>query len=581
MKRSPLPRAMMLVALPLARALAQDPAASRRATMAPSERPIVPCAGQRIDEITVYSEAPTVANLRRVPLVAQLARALHTTTRPQVIRHFLLLEEGNRCSELRRAESERILRAQPYIADADVFVVENDHGGVDLEVRTSDEASIVLGGAPRFTSPFLGFLLLGSANVAGQGVYVAGDWREGRGFRDGFSGRLIDYQFQGKPLIVAIEGDRASLGGSWRAEARRPYFTDLQRLAWRGQVGGSEGYTELRLPNGDRPAVQVRRQFFDLGVLGRLGPPGHLSLFGVSVTHTGLESGDRLIMGDQGIITDVGPLDRTYASHRVTRLNGLFGYRRLSFERRDGLDALTATQDVPVGLQIGALVGRSAPFLSSRDIDTFVSGDLYLGGTSQYGVSRLQLRGEARHPLGLPWDGILTSGRYTHSMQPSRWRLEQFELEWANVFRQRTPFQLLLGVPEGGIRGYEQSTLAGGQRVVARFEERYLLGTALKQGDVGMALFADVGKQWAGSVPFGVRTPVLGSLGISLIAAVPPRSARQYRVDLAFPLSQRLAGRGWTVTFTNADRAKFAFRESRDVADAREPTVPSSIFAFP
>ena len=136
-------------------------------------------------------------------------------------------------------------------------------------------------------------------------------------------------------------------------------------------------------------------------------------------------------------------------------------------------------------------------------------------------------------------------------------------------------------MPEGGIRGYERSTLAGGQRVVARFEERWLLGTALKQGDVGMALFADVGKQWAGGVPFGVQTPVLGSFGISLIAAVPPRSARQWRADLAFPLSQRLARRGWTVSFTNADRAKFAFRESRDVADAREPTVPSSIFAFP
>jgi hypothetical protein len=135
-------------------------------------------------------------------------------------------------------------------------------------------------------------------------------------------------------------------------------------------------------------------------------------------------------------------------------------------------------------------------------------------------------------------------------------------------------------VPEGGVRGYEQSNYAGGQRIVARAEERYVLGSIFGAGDAGFAMFSDVGRQWAGDVPFGVTTSVKASVGVSLLAAVPPRSARVWRADLAFPLSGGANAR-WTLSFTNADRTAFVFRNARDVAQGREITVPSSIFAWP
>jgi hypothetical protein len=97
---------------------------------------------------------------------------------------------------------------------------------------------------------------------------------------------------------------------------------------------------------------------------------------------------------------------------------------------------------------------------------------------------------------------------------------------------------------------------------------------------MGVATFADVGRQWAGDVPFGTTTGVKASVGVSLLAAIPPRSARVWRADLAFPLSTGANAR-WTVTFTNADRTAFVFRNARDVAEGREITVPSSIFAWP
>jgi len=132
---------MALVLTPFAASVAQQGTAR-----APSGRPVVVCAGQRVDDVVIYADAPAVRSLNRVPALARAARAIHRTTRPDVIRRFLLLDRGDGCSEIRRAESERILRAQPFIAEARVFVVANGEGGVDVEVQTSDETALVLGG---------------------------------------------------------------------------------------------------------------------------------------------------------------------------------------------------------------------------------------------------------------------------------------------------------------------------------------------------------------------------------------------------------------------------------------------------
>jgi hypothetical protein len=64
------------------------------------------------------------------------------------------------------------------------------------------------------------------------------------------------------------------------------------------------------------------------------------------------------------------------------------------------------------------------------------------------------------------------------------------------------------------------------------------------------------------------------------MAAVPQHSARLWRMDFAVPVT-RGAGARWTVRFSNGDRTAFVFRTPRDVEQARETTVPSSIFAWP
>jgi len=114
----------------------------------------------------------------------------------------MLLHEGDRCDELRRFESERILRNQPFIADAIVRVVADSSGEILLDVRTTDELALVVGMAGGKGHPLVRFVRLGDGNIGGEGIYLAGDWRDGGAFRDGFGGRLIDNQLLGRPYTL-------------------------------------------------------------------------------------------------------------------------------------------------------------------------------------------------------------------------------------------------------------------------------------------------------------------------------------------------------------------------------------------
>jgi len=67
-------------------------------------------------------------------------------------------------------------------------------------------------------------------------------------------------------------------------------------------------------------------------------------------------------------------------------------------------------------------------------------------------------------------------------------------------------------------------------------------------------------------------------VGFSILASVPPRSARLWRLDVALPVNgpHRLELR-----IVSNDQTSFFWREPDDVLLAREKTVPSSIFNWP
>jgi hypothetical protein len=555
------------------RLLAQDPPPRR-----------IACDGRVVSDVVIRTQGPSFGGVfERSGLLSALVSGMHVTTSPDVVRRFLLLDRGDRCTSTLRADSERILRGQPFLAGASVATYDDGRGGVRVEVVTIDEISLVASGGLSQESPYVKALRLGSSNVEGMGIYAAGEWRDGGFYRDGWRAVATHYQLLGRPLQLAVLGERKRLGSGWSTELRHPFFTDVQRIAWRAAAGSSRDYFPFSKPDVDNPSVPFRRSFADVGLVLRIGEPGRLSLFGASVSREeSTPSSQSVIVTDTGLVPEPSTLlDRRYPQRRAARVNTLWGVRNVQFRRVEGFDALTGEQDVRTGFQLGALLGRSLSVLGTTDDDIIVSTDIYAGVGTARSFAAIQLLGEGRQSYDENrWDDILTSGRAAWYFKPRARHTSILSGEWSAGWRLRAPFQLTLGEPRGGMRGYSASELPGGQRAILRLEERWTLGNVRGNADAGVALLAEAGRMWAGDVPFGASTPIKYAVGTSLLAAVPPGSQRLWRLDLMMPFD-RGGGAKLELRLRTEDRTRIFWREPRDIERSRERSLPQRIFQWP
>ena len=512
-----------------------------------------------------------------------MAASQHVTTKAAVIRRFLALQVGDRCTELRRTESERILRAQPFLADATVLAFPDGGGGVILGITTVDEVSLIVGVGVTSKSPFLHRLKLGEANLFGDALYAAGEWKKGAQFRDIWSGRFADYQFLGRPYQMNVQGGRRELGSDWDAELSHPFLTDLQRLSWRTTAGNSSGYYYFRRPDAQSVGLLVDRSYSDIGGIIRVGPPlGRLALIGGSLSFEDEVPGTQpILVTEAGLVNDTSTaLIGRYRTHKIARVNGLWGLRNVRFLRVSGFDALEGAQDVRTGAQIATLVGKGVTFLRGEENDWFASTAMFVGAGTGRSYAALDISGEGRRGEDGVWDGILAHGRGALYMKPADRHTIVTDLTWSGGWRQRIPFQLTFADREGGLRGFRKSDVGGARRLVARAEDRILVRRYKDAVSFGMAGFVEAGKLWAGDSPFGVDTPLSATLGFSVLGAAPPQSRRMWRLDFAFPVKGESRGR-LEVRVTSLDLTRTFRVEPRDIYNSRERSVPSNVFNWP
>ena len=569
--------------IPVAGLIAASAAASLHAQDTLGEP--VPCSGQTVSDIVIRTEPPALGEMgRRSRFAARIVRSVHATTKPAVVRRLVIQGIGAQCSELARAESERILRAQPFIAEATITPHATADGSVVLEVVTVDELEWLVDVGVRGQSPFVNRVRLGNANIAGEAIALQGVWSAAGGpYRDTFGARFMDYQLLGRPYQLMLAGTRRPLGGDWTAVAGHAFLTDLQRVAWRTATGERSEYVALLRETADAPSVRIKRSFTDVGGIVRVGAPGRLSLFGASYTRE-YDSGDNefIQITRTGLLKDSTVVTDSIRPYRSGRINGLWGVRNIHFLRVTGFDALSATQDVREGFQLGLLGGRSLAVLGSENDDIFLSADTYFGIGSPKTFAALQVQGEGRQDYNTNrWDGILGSGRGAAYHRFTARQTLLLDGEWSGGWRQRLPFQLTLGDERGGVRGYRDSQSAGGQRAVGRIEDRWYLGRIRALADFGIAPFFDAGRLWAGDAVFGVNTPVRMGAGISLLAAVPPRSKRLFRLELGYPIANKDPHAKFEIRLTATDLTRVFWDEPGDVKRSRESTVPTSIFNWP
>ena len=102
-----------------------------------------------------------------------------------------------------------------------------------------------------------------------------------------------------------------------------------------------------------------------------------------------------------------------------------------------------------------------------------------------------------------------------------------------------TPYQLTLG-GRSSLRGYHEESFPGAHRIILTLEDRILLPSpAPELADLGVAAFVDVGRMWAGDVPFGVDSDWIGTLGAGFRIGLPPGTENVFRIDLAMPFGRK------------------------------------------
>jgi hypothetical protein len=531
------------------------------------------CDGKAVSAITILPHDPSFAQIPR-PLRA-IARGVgleHTTTKADVVRRFLLLDVGRPCSATQLAESQRILRLQPFIAAARVRAVPDSVGGTRIEVGTVDEIPTVF--SMRFRNGRPTALLFGNGNVGGRALYVAARVEQGFRYRTGVGLQVVDYQAFGRPYTLAFVAYRAPLGSTLTLALGHAFLTALQRTAWHISYSNVNAYTSFVRPDSGVISLGVVRRFADIGTVQRIGFGRHIGFLGGLLTYERVvPAAQAVVITDSGLVADTGaPIGGPFARYQNVRLNAVAGVRNLSFLEVRGFDALAAVQDVARGVQFGAVVGQGK--------DTFLSTDLYAGLGSVRSYAALRVEGEARHDPGANrWDSMVASGRLAWYWKPSDAHVVIAGDEFSGGWRMRIPFQLSLGALPGGVRGYRNSRVVGGVRSVARLEDRWSLGQVTRHVGLGLASFADAGAVWPGDAPFGVHSGMKAGVGVGLLAAVPPQSKRLWRLDFAVPVSPDAHAR-WEIRLTSVSVRGF-WSEPKDVAQVRAGAAPSLIFTWP
>lgn len=542
--------------------------------------PQASCDGETVASIEIrrYPPSSESAADRAVAQTSEAMGLEPARTDAAIVRAYIRLKPGDRCTEQARRESERLLRAQPFVASASVTALPVAPGQVRLRVIVVDEWPYIVGAGVRGGQ--LSSVRLGSQNIQGRGLTAVASVERGGGYRTGYGVRIERYGLLGRPAFIAFDAHRHPVGGVLQVEVAEPFITDDQRFAVHASLGGDTEFLPLvRTPAVDDAAAETWRRSYDLSWLARVGRPrrnGLVGLAGVTLLREAARTRNgSVVVSDSGIVpTNDGELSGRFPDYEAGRAGLVLGVRMLDFTTVGRFAALRAAQDVGRGVQASVLVAPS--FSTSDGRDVLVSSDVYAGAGGRGSFLAMRAGGEARAMSGGGWRGAAASVRFDWYTLPSARRTRVISLTGAAINAPLVATQLTFRDRDAGIAGLLASHDAGARRLVLRHEERVLMPWFESRADVAVAGFADVGRLWRGDAPYAETTPVRSSVGIALLAA-PRFGKRVYRLDIAVPLNPGPGDGGIVFRLGSADRTGTAWMQPRDVHRSRGGAVPSTL----
>ena len=503
--------------------------------------------------------------------------AVHVKTHPGFIRRQLLFREGDCLDPFLLSESQRLIRNLRFIGPVSIYPEEMQAGQHRVFVDTRDEWSTQFDLGASYDQGFnLEVLELTEENFLGRGLYLEGEFRSYRERRD-LSARLWQQRFLGR-MDASIQVGSSRAGNFLNQYVTHPFLGEVGRWAgreayqhrtqyFRYATDGAEPFTHVLLP--------VTDERLELSGAHRVGRPGRYYMVGGSLTRDvfdfrtqelvmagrfGEAAPDTLSLASE-ILGQVRPIGATRASIHLAS-------RRVHFREYRGLDALQGVRDVELGVDVGLSVGKSFGLLEPDDPAIRVPDDWLFRGRFRAGApagESLVLANamiESRWEDG-DWRDVLAE---TDLWLYGRASWLPYQTFWARAayvggIATSMPYQLTVGGRDG-VRSLRDDKYPAGHTVIFTLEDRIYEGWPnWRAMDLGLTLFADVGRGWAGDVPYGTDSSWHTALGVGLRLGLPSGTSNVMRWDLAFPLE----GGGPVFRVTVFERHGLRFGPSEDL----------------
>lgn len=475
----------------------------------------------------------------------QALAGIHATTRASTIRKFLLFREGDPFRPEILVESERNLRAEPFIRSASVVALPPHGGVVDVDVSTQDtwtlEPTVMLarrGGVTTWGASLLERNLLGT----GREVELAYEEEVNRISRR-FA--FIDPHFLQRYWRGFFIHENNSDGGEDHVGIQKAFVSAA--TPWAGTIEGDQVKRTGRIyEDGVTTAhfAEDRRAF--ILEYGRMLAHHELAATrlsaGVELTHDAFDS----LRGHSG---ELRPPDREY--HYVYTQGEI---ERSDFMTLNYVDRDQRYEDFNLGPRASLRLGVSPAAFGVDEttglVETQLSKGWRFGGSAFLkGVVDLHTR------VGAAANNTVVSGelRAVSRLSSSPHQALVSRIAWAGGWDLDPDVQFFADGGTG-LRGYPLYAFEGSRSVIGNLEYRIFLGKELFQIMApGMAVFVDSGT----AVPEGIafdRSEWKTDAGLGLRLAFPRASVHTLiRIDVAYPFdSEPLGHRGLLVSFSSS-----------------------------
>jgi outer membrane protein assembly factor BamA len=456
-------------------------------------------------------------------LLFRAANAIHIQTRDHVLMRELLFEVGDYYNPALVEETERNLRALPYVRRAEAEAAVNQNGTVDVIMHTYDSWSLEVvagfkraGGSTSVKGGLAENNIMGTGKV-GSIIYSNDFGAESRAFT------YKDPQFlHNKHLNYSMAARAAPDSQSVALSLDRPFYASIAPTA----MGGTASY-------GTADAGEFTRRTAAAGVN-----------YGIALASS-TERTRRVKFGLLAQRADTtGPIsdpERSAAFQLGADWEELdfLTVRRIQKFTHDedynlGLGIFPAISWAPAIRALGTTQPRLLPSIAVRKGYTWGNQLLFLnsGYSSTYvngGNSNLHISFDAVYYLR----GIKYQTLAFHTGLDLGWHLSS---------------PLALG-EFNGLRGYGLSQFTGSRRFLFNIEDRvYLWDNLLRLMDVGIVAFYDSGYVWRASDPVKI-SDLKNSVGMGLRVA-PSRSSgnNPVRIDMAYALSGNQGRSPWSLS---------------------------------